>query len=211
MFAEQHLLLILHAVPRGAVSDGVVFHRDPTGTWQSTERGGLGALKALVTSYEQELERLESSTDRARSSDERFAVLGDTTLFERAARHLHAALQSAREQAGDKVIIGLRDRAEEVARRAELAQRDAKNGLEHHAAREAEAQTRASNAMARASHRLNMLMATLLPLTALGSMLGMNMRTGMEGSPAWVFWGVFTLSLVAGAGLAKLISTHAQG
>jgi hypothetical protein len=56
-------------------------------------------------------------------------------------------------------------------------------------ARQAEEQARSSQQLVVAGHRLNLLIAIFLPLTALGSAFGMNLRHGLEGinSPL-LFW-----------------------
>jgi hypothetical protein len=76
---------------------------------------------------------------------------------------------------------------------------DAKNGLEYMVARQTEEQAENSEQLLKAGHRLNMLVAIFLPLTALGSAFGMNFRHGLESitSPL-LFWGTLFLGLVLG-------------
>jgi Mg2+ and Co2+ transporter CorA len=47
-------------------------------------------------------------------------------------------------------------------------------------------------------HRLNILAAIFFPLTAIASLFGMNLRSGLEASPTWVFWVVFLAGIVVG-------------
>ena len=98
MVAEQHLLLILHAVPRGAASEGVVFHRDPMGAWQSTERGGLGALEALVT---------DDSTGGFRVPDDILSMIDRVPVARAAGGRLRLRVQDGvLEMDGRELVIG---------------------------------------------------------------------------------------------------------
>jgi Mg2+ and Co2+ transporter CorA len=61
-------------------------------------------------------------------------------------------------------------------------------------------------------HRLNLIAATFLPITALGSLFGMQLEHGLEHENApWVFWGVaiaaFVLGLIVRGSLPKSKTT----
>ena len=113
---------------------------------------------------------------------------------------LHAGLVVAGDQAG------------EVERAVELLHADAKNGLEYMVARQTEEQAENSEQLLKAGHRLNMLVAIFLPLTALGSAFGMNFRHGLESitSPL-LFWGTLFLGLVLGFFVKLLLDEPAAG
>ena len=64
---------------------------------------------------------------------------------------------------------------------------DAQFGLNYTAARQAEAQAASATQMAASAHRLNILAALFLPLTALCSVLGMDIHSGLE-NKADYFW-----------------------
>jgi len=50
-----------------------------------------------------------------------------------------------------------------------------------------------------AGHRLNLIAATFLPISALGSLLGMQLVSGFETAYApWAFWSVAGVALVLG-------------
>ena len=104
-------------------------------------------------------------------------------------RGLHKALQDARDATNDPEIITLRDQAGDIERAVELVYDDAQNGLTYTTARQAEEQAALSTNIAQAGHRLNRLAALFLPVSALGSVLGMNLVHGFEGRYApWLFW-----------------------
>jgi hypothetical protein len=78
-------------------------------------------------------------------------ILKQVVPMRRASRHLHAALQQAREHVpGDRDLISCRDEAGSVERGAELVTAEAQNGLEY--------------AMAVSSHRLNRMVAIFFPI-----------------------------------------------
>jgi hypothetical protein len=112
---------------------------------------------------------------------------------------MQTALQTAREGLPEaKEIITLRDQAHEIARSCELVEADSKIGLDYDTAKKAESQARIAKIQARASHRLNLLAAEFLPITALASVLGMNVTHGLEDSGRWAFWLVLMIGLVTG-------------
>ena len=205
MSAEGHLVLILHDLPTSESSErqSAAYWRAPDGRWSTSRRGtgrpALTALKNHVEEYWTRVLELEARYEAATTSTDFFDVLEEVVPLTRAAKNMLAALQGAREAVPDDTeIISLRDLASDVDREAEILYSDARNGLDFTSAKRAEEQARAGQAMAKASHRLNLLIGVFLPLTALGSMFGMNMKTGLETLPSWVFWTIFSVSLFAG-------------
>lgn len=202
MVADGHLLLILNTVPEadGYRRKAVFFWRDAKGAWRSTGSvEGLRSLQRLVESYVQAAQQLE---DRLEKGDDSAATLHDVVSrcvpVARAARNLHAALQEARQAVDDAELINLRDLAGEAERTLELVREDAKVGLEFLLARKSEEQAEQAERIAAAGHRLNLLAAIFLPVTALGGIFGMNLRNGLEESGPALFW-LVTLA-AAGAG-----------
>jgi Mg2+ and Co2+ transporter CorA len=59
--------------------------------------------------------------------------------------------------------------------------------------------------MTRAGHRLNFLAAIFLPLTAVASVFGMSLPSGLENSPTWVFWSVLLFGLLLGIVIRGLL------
>ena len=213
MFADGHLLLILHRLPgpHSIAREGVLFWRLPDGKWKTTAHGGgLGLLNDHFESYETVILEQEACYEAARVSSDYFSILERLVPIERAAHNLLRALQTAREAVDEQQIISLRDRAAEISRSAEILLVDARNGLEFAMARQSEIQAAAGVEMARASHRLNLIAAVFFPLTALGSMLGMNMATGLEALPIWVFWAIFVSGLLLGGFLGSSLSGGQQ-
>ncbi len=202
MVEDGHLLLILHKVPEGGKSEreGAYFWRKPDGTWECTGRGGgLGTLRAHVDAYRKRVGELDEVYERAQDATDYFRLLETLGPLSRAALNLRDALQAAREGIpDDRDLIDQRDSAYEVARAAELLHMDAKNAMDYQIAKQAQEQARAGQEMAETGHKLNLLAAIFLPLTAITSVFGMTLRSGLEDSPSWVFWTVFASGLCLG-------------
>jgi Mg2+ and Co2+ transporter CorA len=108
-------------------------------------------------------------------------VLEATAPLLRAIRGLHRSLQQAREMVkSDRELINHRDRAAALERTAELLLQDAQFGLGYIAARQSEAQADSSRRMAATAHRLNLMAALFLPLTAVASVLSMEVKSGLS-------------------------------
>jgi Mg2+ and Co2+ transporter CorA len=203
MAHEGHLLLVLHEVPEPGVPErkGILFWRDPKGEWKTNERGsGKAVLRELLQRYATRVDDLEAAYAAASTASTLFPVMRAITPIVRACKHLHETLQAAREQVRlDKDIINARDAAGEVERAAELLSAEARNALDFEIAEAAEAQTKLNGELAVTGQRLNMLAAIFLPLTAIGSLFGMNMPHGLErvGAPA-LFWGVAIVGIIIG-------------
>ncbi len=201
-----HLLLILHELPEPGVPErqGLFFWRDPAGKWSTNVRGsGLSELRALVTRYIERVDALESAFADTSTVERLFPVLRAATPIVRASKQMHEVLQAAREaQRKDRDIINVRDLAGEVVRAAELLSAEARTALEFDIAESAEAQAKANRALAEAGQRLNLLAAVFLPLTAVASVFGMNLPSGLEGfASPMLFW----IVLVAGIGVGLLV------
>ncbi len=219
MEADGHLLLVLHQPPTAADSEriGRYFWRDPSGAWKSTYSGaGIQALRAHIEEFAAKIDKLEDALQASDSATEFYAILRELAPTARSARNLHAALQQARELCTqDRDLIGLRDRAGELERAAELAQQDAQASLDFQVAFHQELESQRSYEMAVATHRLNLLVALFFPIATLSSIFGMNMAHGFEKAPApLTFYAVIAASLVAGIvlaiGVAKRPSAVAQ-
>lgn len=204
MAAEGHLLLVLSTVPEAGVSrrKSAIFWRDPQGKWRSTlSVEGLRSLQRLVEDYSrvaQELEeRLDKEEDTAASLRQ---IVSRCIPVTRSARNLHHALQEARQAIDDPELINLRDLAGEAERTLELVREDAQSGFEFLRARTAEEQAAQSARIARTGHRLNLLAAIFLPVTAIGGLFGMNLTHGFEEAGPVLFW-LVTFAAGAAGGL----------
>ena len=215
MAHDGHLLLVLHEVPEAGVPErkGVLFWRDPKGDWKSTERGsGKAALRELLQRYATRVDDLEAAYAAASTATTLFPVLRSITPIVRASKHLHETLQAAREQVKlDKDLINARDAAGEVERAAELLGSEARNALDFEMAEAAETQARLNGELARTGHRLNMLAAIFLPLTAVGSLFGMNLPHGLESiGGAMTFWLIAIAGLILGLVIRGSLSARAR-
>lgn len=211
MTADGHLLVILHKAPKpgAAERDAVVYWRDAAGAWKTTGGGsGVAELRAHLEEFITIVDKLEDRMQRSPAAETYFEILQNTGPLLRTVRNMHTTLQQAREAvAGDRNIIVARDKAAELERAVELLHADAKNGLEYMVARQAEEQAKNSEQLLLAGHRLNMLIAIFLPLTALGSAFGMNFRHGLESitSPL-LFWGTLAGGIMLGFAVKGLLT-----
>lgn len=215
MIEEGHLFIILHEAPKADQSDrvGAYFWRNPEGEWKHRGRGcGLSALKEHVKSYEEAVEALDRQQDKAHTAGEYLSLLEASAPLQRAALHVFQVLQNARDGMKDvRELIAIRDEAYEVSRTAELVHTDARTGLDCAVMRRSEEQAEASRKMSMTAHRLNVLAAIFLPLTALASIFGMNFKSGLEpyDSP-FLFWAIVIASLFLGVFVGLLLSSNAQ-
>lgn len=213
MIEEGHLLLVLHEVPKAGVADRVarLFWRDPSGAWKTQGQGaGVGALREHLSSFEQAVDRLEDRLRTAERAREWFDVLREATPLQRTAHHLAHALQTAREGIDDREVLNLRDRAVELERAIDLVTLEARDAIDFTTAQKAEAQAAVSLELAREGHKLNVITAVFLPITALASVFSMTLRSGLEtwGEP-WVFWGIVAGGVALALFMRSRLSTPA--
>lgn len=179
IFEEGHLLLVLHQPPRAGEMQrrGRYFWRKPDGSWTASDSGdGPTVLTRHLTEYSNALQQHELQEERAESASEYFAVIEGVQPLLRATTHLHQVLQEARKLVPeDRGLINYRDQAYELERTADLLYTAAKNGLDFEIARRSEEEARASRQMARAAHRLNVLVALFFPLATLCAVLSVNL------------------------------------
>jgi hypothetical protein len=124
---------------------------------------------------------LEQAEEEAHTASDYFDLLDHLAPLTRSARNLHDVLQQAREaMPSERRLIVARDEAYEISRRADLAYDDTKNGLEFAIAKQGEALAESSHQMAVSSHRLNILVAFFFPIATLMTILGANLRHGLE-------------------------------
>ena len=199
---EGHVLIVLHKPPGpdDRTREGVLFWRNTAGEWQCNRGGpGPGGLKRHVQSYVDLEGKLTQDYEAATGSNAFFDLLEALTPLNRAARSMHAALQAAREAVKqDAFIIEVRDLAYEAERNFDLLVEDVRNAIHHTTAREAEIQAQASKEALTASHRLNILAALFLPLTAITSLFGMNFAQGLDEKIPLLFWLIFAGGVAIG-------------
>ena len=115
-------------------------------------------------------------------------------------------------------IIDLRDRAYAIERTADLLFSGTKNSLDFTVAKRAEEQAHASQRMAAAAHRLNILAAFFFPIITLTAIFGVDFATvaaifGIDlefvvpkGPVLLVFMGVILCGLLAGGILTSFVN-----
>jgi hypothetical protein len=204
MMADSgYMLLVLHEVaqPDDARRQGVLFLREPTGQWKSSLAGdGLKELKDLVQRYACRVDELEEAYAQCKGVQTLFPVLRGIAPILRSSKHLHEVLQSARENLRkDRDILNLRDIAGEIERAAELLNLEARTALDFDIAEHAEEQAKLHAKLAQIGQRLNVLAGIFLPMTALASVFGMNLVSGLESAlQPWLFWIVLSIGLILG-------------
>lgn len=210
MVEEGQVLLILHEVPKPGDPHrhGQLYWRDALGQWKTTASGdGLPALERILNDYQEAIDQLARRLDRASLSQDYFAALKSIHPVERAIRNAHAALQTTRDGLRSATeIIPLRDRAYELARRAELLREDARATLDYQVVAQTAEQAELNRRLNRTTARLNVLIALFFPLTAVSAVFGMNLSHGFEGVSILAFWAIVLGSICVGTLLAILLN-----
>ncbi|WP_198084279.1 hypothetical protein [Variovorax sp. E3] len=199
---QDHLMVILHEPPAGTGAErkAAVFLRKPDGAWlHKGNNPGEKALSKLIESYRAALSTFEIRHEAADTSEALFQILGPLIPLSRAASNVQVTLQAARDAVPEDVLItDMRDRAVEVSRGIELLLADTRMSLDYRLAHAAEQQARAAMEVSRAQHKLNTIAALTFPLMAIGAAFGMNMHSGVENLPGWVYWVIFGAGLFMG-------------
>lgn len=205
MVHAGHLLVILHAVPDARLSDkreARLYWRSPDGKWLGSAGGspGIAVLREHVDAYVVASARLEARVDTADSADDWFTLIREVAPLHRAARNMYRTLQEAREAVkDDKGLISVRDAAGDAERAFDLTHAHAQEGLDYTIARRGEEQSRDAQHMLEAAHRLNMIAAVFLPVTAVATLFSMNFSHGLEHAPApHTFWVTAALCFMLG-------------
>jgi hypothetical protein len=208
MLEEGHLLIILHQIPGpdDATRRPALFWRHPDGSWKSQpDAGGLLALQNHLAAFAARLDELDKAEHAAQTATEYHKVLEAISPVLRSSRGLHRALQQAREFVkADRDLINLRDSAASIERNAELLLQDAQFGLNFTVAKQAEAQAQSAQRMANTSHRLNVLAALFLPLTALTGLFSMYVRADIADTPA-NFWLIASTGVIVGLVISSIV------
>ncbi|WP_438998761.1 hypothetical protein [Variovorax beijingensis] len=199
---QGHLLVILHEPPAGPGADRkpAVFLRKPDGAWfHKGNDPGERAFAKLLESYRAALGTFEIRHQSAKTAEELFQILGPLIPLTRAAMNMQATLQAAREAVKDDLmLIDLRDLSVEITRGMELLLADTRMSLDYRLAHAAEVQARSTREVSRAQHKLNTIAALTFPLMAVGAAFGMNLHSGMENMPVWMYWAIFAGGLFLG-------------
>lgn len=193
MIHGKHCLLLLHQLPKESERErnAIVFWRSDLGAWRCFPgRDSVQTLKDHVEAVATSLEALDDKLEVAEKATDFLALIKVARPMHRFTRNMHLALQQVRDAfPEDLEILALRDRAYELERVAETISDDTENGMQYTIAQHTEEQAELSERIAKESHRLNLVAAVALPITAIGSVLGMNLTNGLEGLPEPVsFW-----------------------
>ncbi len=209
---DGHLLILAHEVPRAeeAHRRGILCWRDADGNWRSSDgTSGIDALDQLLERYEQRLEELDRAEAQAVKAAEYLPVLESAAPVARAAANLYDVLREARKAVPEALeLIDFRDRAYELSRSAELAYQYTKDSMDVAVVRRAEEQARASDQMAVASHRLNIMAAVFFPLATLSAVFGTTLTDNWTWSESPYAFLLFVAGgLLVGIVLAVFVSS----
>jgi hypothetical protein len=167
-------------------------------------KAGLGELDALLDRYERAIDGHEEVIDEADTAAEIFGILRHSGPLARTSRNLVAALEQVLAiDADDRAIRGLRDRAREIERAADLLHADARVTLQFWQAERAEEQALAAARLNRIAFRLNLLAGFFLPMVALGGLFGMNVDLPSFTKPA--LWVILSVGLMTGGVLLVMV------
>ena len=205
MAADGHVLVILHDVPRAddpTETTARLYWRRPDGAWKSSASGAtnINALRAHVDDFAAAIDALEARAAKATRAKDWFQLMHEAAPLLRTVRGQSATLQEARELAkADRELIAVRDTAQDNERAIELITTHARAGLDYTIATSAEANAQATEHVVQSQHRLNLIAATFLPISAIGALFGINLRHGFESWNApYAFWIVAACALLLG-------------
>jgi hypothetical protein len=211
MVEDGHLLLVLHEVPKPGEPErqARLFWRDRNAQWKTNGMGsGVGPLRDHVGAFESAVDALEEKGREAQSASAWFELLRAAVPMQRAVHHLARVLQAAREAIDDRELINLRDRAGDVERAIDLLTLEARDAIDFVTARQAETQAALSLELARESHKLNVIAAVFLPITALASIFSMTLKSGLEGWGSWLFWLIVAAGVSLGLYMRSRLSAR---
>jgi hypothetical protein len=210
---NDHVLIVLHKAPLKHENrrESLFLWRNPEGSWEASERGGgLAALDDYLENYSNIEETLDDSYEKAVDAANFFSLLERIAPVQRALKNMSKTLQDARQIVGEE-LIDHRDKADELHRNIELLYIDSKNGLDYAIAKKAEEQSEMQRQALVAGHRLNIIMALFLPITAMASLLGMNIPHGLEKSPSWVFVAIIAICTLLGLFMRSWVLKSPKG
>jgi hypothetical protein len=205
MAADGHILLVLHDLPNVLDPDTLnakVYWRKSDGTWKSQGSGAtnIAALRAHVETFVAAIDELEAKAAKAKHAKDWFDIMHHAAPLHRMARNQAAVLAEARDLVKiDKELIAVRDTAQENERSIELINHHARAGLDYTIASNAEANAKSTEHVVESQHRLNLIAATFLPITAISALLSMNLQHGLEQYNApYAFWAVAAAAFLLG-------------
>lgn len=199
------MLLVLHNVPTAneIYRRGLLVWRDDRGEWKASNGDpGKAALELLITKYATAIEAFEQAESNATHAEDYLPILEGLSPLSRASKHLLEVLQEARTAFPDATeIIDWRDQAYEMSREADLTYQFSKDSLDVAVIKRAEEQAAASNRMALAAHKLNVMAALFFPLATLGAIFGTSLTENWSWSNSPLAFVCF-LAVGIGSGIA---------
>ncbi len=213
MTHENQLLIVAHEVPNADESRrrGLLFWRDGTGKWRSSNGDeDVEAINKLLARYERKLEELDRAEAQAHESTQYLPILESLAPVARSSMNLYEVLREARKATPAALeLIDLRDHAYDLSRSTELAYQYTKDSMDVAVVKRAEEQAKASDQMALASHRLNIMAAIFFPLATLSGIFGTTLTDNWTWSRTPLAFLLFVIGgLLAGIILAIFVSSR---
>ncbi len=213
MSHEGQLLIVAHDVPNPEEDrrQGVLFWYGTDEQWQASNgESGSEAIQNLLSKYEARVEEIDQSEQRAKAAEDYLPVLEGLAPVSRSARNLYDVLREARKSAPQlSELIDVRDRAYELSRTTELTYQYAKDSMDVAMIKRAEEQAAASDRMAVASHRLNLMAALFFPLATLSGVFGTTLTDNWSWSESSQGFLLFLIvGLVTGVLLAAFVNSR---
>lgn len=208
---DGELLLVVHEVPEPGIPErrALYFWKRSDNRWMQASGEGLSELEALLDRYTSTIDKHEEMLDESDTTAQLFPVLRHSGPLSRSIRNMVAALEQVLVIDGDdRAVLGLRDRARELERAADLLHNEARMSLDFLLAERAEAQAVSTEKLNRIAFRLNLLAGFFLPLVALAGLFGMNVD--LPGFIRPMFWVILFGGLAIGMALLWLVA-HQTG
>ncbi|MEP2776430.1 MAG: CorA family divalent cation transporter [Luteolibacter sp.] len=193
------LLLVLHEVPQAGVPEreALFFWKRHDGRWVQPGGPGLDEVGSLLDRYTVAIDANEEILETTESAADVFKILRHAGPLSRSTRNcVHALEQVLAQEPEDREIRSFQDRARELERAAELLQVDARETLIYWQAESAEEHAKSSQRLGNILFKLNLVTGFFLPLVALGSLFGMNVK--LPGFVEGLFWLIFLGGLIVG-------------
>jgi Mg2+ and Co2+ transporter CorA len=210
---EGHLCLVMHEPPsgEGSTRQRVLAWLAPEGeTWKfSSSKRIAPSFDTLLSAYEQHVDELEDTIDELEdpSLESLHSFLRSLAPLSRSLKNLSVVLDQAVVHCDDqRSLLESAEKAHALIRQCELMQFELQNDLQLRTHLNLEAQSRHQEEIAAAGRRLNLVVATFLPLTAVASVFGMNLLSGYEELPQPFFWLIVLGAVAAGFGLSRFVS-----
>jgi Mg2+ and Co2+ transporter CorA len=203
--------LILHQLPAPDSEERVpclfVSQSTPTTAPLEAVKGPYQGIKPLLADYDAELDTLEdaleSTSDLQLLFDLQQRLIPTARSLRNAVRVLEGAHVAHRKHRG---LTATLEYAHELGRDLDILEASLATKIDNQQSRILLQQAQATARLEEKNHRLNMILAMFLPLTALTSAFGMNLDSGLDTTWVPYFWSVWLVGLSLGVVMLYLLN-----